>query len=62
MMKASDIIKNTESIKNNKELELQKYKSQKLNELVQEKAYGGYEVKLEEGRLVHFKYWVSRKI
>lgn len=45
-----------------KELELQAYKSRKLNEIVIEKAYGGYECKLEAGKLVHFKYWVSKKL
>jgi predicted 2-oxoglutarate/Fe(II)-dependent dioxygenase YbiX len=48
--------------KDDKELDLQAYKSKKLNELVLEKAYGGYEVKMEAGRLVHFKYWVSKKL
>ena len=49
-------------VKEDKELELQAYKAHKLNELASEKAWGGYEVKMEEGKIVHFKYWVSKKI
>ncbi len=62
MMKATDIIKGNKDIKDDKELSLQQYKSQKINEMRLEKAYGGYEAKMEDGRLVHFKYWVNKKI
>jgi len=31
-------------------------------ELTLDNTYGGFEAKLEEGDIVHFKYWVSRKI
>ncbi len=30
--------------------------------IILDKAYGGIECKIEEGRLVHFKYWVNKKI
>ncbi len=29
--------------------------------LIENKVYGGFEGKLEDGELVHFKYWVSKK-
>lgn len=66
MIKASDIIKNNkdhaETLKKDKELVLHQYKSQKLNEMIQEKTFGGYECKMENGKLVHFKYWGSKKL
>lgn len=42
--------------------DLETYKDNKIRELILDKAYGGYEAKIEEGRLVHFKYWVSKKL
>lgn len=41
--------------------ELFAYKESVINELVLDKAYGGFEGKMEDGELVHFKYWVSKK-
>lgn len=32
------------------------------DELNENEAYGGYEGKIEKGNIVHFKYWVNKKI
>ena len=56
------ILEKTVSEKDEKQVALEQYKSQKLNELILDRAYGGYECKMEAGRLVHFKYWVSKKL
>jgi len=30
-------------------------------EMIRKKAYGGFEGRLEDGELVHFKCWISKK-
>ncbi len=42
--------------------ELIEYKNQVLEELKERKAYGGFEGKLEDGKLTYFKHWVGKKI
>ncbi len=41
--------------------DMEAYRKRIEKELKLSKSYGGYEGKIENGELVHFKYWVSKK-
>ncbi len=41
--------------------DMEAYKERIEKELKAHKLHGGYEAKVENGELVHFKYWVSKK-
>jgi hypothetical protein len=57
-MKASGIIKNNEDQK----LEAKLYMSQVLDDAEMDKVHGGFEGKFEQGKIVHFKHWISKKL
>ncbi len=40
---------------------LEEHKRKIETQLKRDKSYGGFEGKVEEGELVHYKHWVSKK-
>ena len=54
----------TEKIYDNKSqcLEAKLYMEKIIDDCKMDKVYGGFEGKLEGGKVVHFKHWVSKKL
>ncbi len=42
--------------------DLEKYMDEKVSKLKDDKSFGGFEGKLENGKITYFKYWVGKKI
>lgn len=43
-------------------VDLLKYKNKVLQEFKEKEIFGGFEGKIENGKIVFFKHWVSKKI
>ncbi len=39
---------------------LRKYQDKTIDNLILDKAYGGYEAKVENGQVVFFKHWINK--
>ncbi len=42
--------------------DMEKYMNKKVSELKDDKSFGGFEAKVENGKIVYFKHWVGKKI